>query len=168
MVFQDSPVPNRKIWEVISYSAGKKNFASVRSKVYKAAKLSYSDEFITELPEGYQTQVGERGVKLSGGQKQRLAIARALFANPKILIMDEPTSHLDTHSESLIQQALKDLSKERSFTKIIIAHRLSTVQQADQILVMDKGKLVERGNHKSLLTKKGIYAQIVAQSELKG
>ncbi|TSC66709.1 MAG: ATP-binding cassette, subfamily B, bacterial [Microgenomates group bacterium Gr01-1014_80] len=168
VVFQDSPVPNRKVWEVISYSAGKKNFASVRSKVYRAAKLAYADEFIAELPEGYQTQIGERGVKLSGGQKQRLAIARALFANPKILIMDEPTSHLDTHSESLIQQALKDLSKERSFTKIIIAHRLSTVQQADQILVMDKGKLVERGNHKTLLARKGIYAQIVAQSELKG
>lgn len=168
VVFQDSPVPNRKVWEVISYSAGKKSLSSVRSKVYRAAKLAYADEFIAELPEGYQTQIGERGVKLSGGQKQRLAIARALFANPKILIMDEPTSHLDTHSESLIQQALKDLSKERSFTKIIIAHRLSTVMAADQILVMDKGKLVERGNHKSLLAKKGIYAQIVAQSELKG
>lgn len=168
VVFQDSPVPNRKIWEVISYSAGKQNLSSIKDRVYKAAKLAYADEFISEFPDGYQTQIGERGVKLSGGQKQRLAIARALFANPKILIMDEPTSHLDTHSESLIQQALADLSKERSFTKIIIAHRLSTVQHADQILVMDKGKLVEHGTHKSLLSKNGIYASIVKQSELKG
>ncbi len=167
VVFQDSPVPNRKIWEVIAYSGGQKDFSQVRSQVYKAAKLAYADEFITELPQGYQTAVGERGVKLSGGQRQRLAIARALFASPKILIMDEPTSHLDTHSESLIQQALKDLSKERSFTKIIIAHRLSTVKNADQILVMEKGKLVERGTHKQLLEKGGVYSKIVAQSELK-
>lgn len=168
VVFQDSPVPNRKVWEVISYSGGQAEFEQVRGRVYQAAKLAYADEFITELPDGYQTQVGERGVKLSGGQRQRLAIARALFADPKILIMDEPTSHLDTHSESLIQQALKDLSKEKSFTKIIIAHRLSTVQNADQILVMEKGKVVERGTHKQLLLKNGFYAKIVAQSELKG
>lgn len=168
VVFQDSPVQNRKVWEVISYAAGKVDFPKVRNKVYQVAKLSYADEFIQELPNGYQTHVGERGVKLSGGQRQRLAIARALFAQPKILIMDEPTSHLDTHSESLIQQALKDLSKERSFTKIIIAHRLSTVQNADQILVMEKGRVVEKGTHKQLLAKGGVYAKIVAQSELKG
>ncbi len=168
VVFQDSPVPNRKIWEVISYAAGKKEFAQVKDQVIKAANLAYADEFIDELPSGYQTQIGERGVKLSGGQRQRLAIARALFAQPKILIMDEPTSHLDTHSESLIQQALKDLSKERSFTKIIIAHRLSTVKNADQILVMEKGRIVERGTHNQLLTKNAVYAKIIAQSELKG
>ena len=168
VVFQDSPVPNRKIWEVISYSAGKLDFASVRARVYEAAKQAFADEFISQLPEGYQTLVGERGVKLSGGQRQRLAIARALFAEPKILIMDEPTSHLDIHSESLIQQALKNLSKERSFTKIIIAHRLSTVKNADQILVVEKGRIVERGTHNKLLEKKGVYAKIVAQSELKG
>lgn len=168
VVFQDSPVPNRKVWEVIAYSAGVQDFSKVSKRVYEAARLAYADEFIKELPDGYQTQVGERGVKLSGGQRQRLAIARALFANPKILIMDEPTSHLDTHSESLIQQALKDLSKERSFTKIIIAHRLSTVKNADQILVMEKGKIVERGTHTQLLAKNGVYARIVAQSELKG
>ena len=168
VVFQDSPVPNRKIWEVIAYSDGKKSLQSVKKKVIEAAKLAYADEFISEFADQYQTKIGERGVKLSGGQKQRIAIARALYSNPRILIMDEPTSHLDTHSESLIQKALKDLSKERSFTKIIIAHRLSTVMAADQILVMDKGKLVEHGNHKSLLNKKGIYSQIVAQSELKG
>lgn len=168
VVFQDSPVASRKVWEVISYAAGEVEFGKVRNRVYTAAKLAYADEFINELQSGYQTQIGERGVKLSGGQRQRLAIARALFAEPKILIMDEPTSHLDTHSEGLIQQALSDLSKEKSFTKIIIAHRLSTVQHADQILVMERGKLVERGTHKSLLVKGGVYARIVAQSELKG
>lgn len=168
VVFQDSPVPNRKIWEVISYSAGRVDFGTVRNRVYAAAGQAFADEFITELPDGYQTLVGERGVKLSGGQRQRLAIARALFAEPKILIMDEPTSHLDVHSESLIQEALKNLSRERSFTKIIIAHRLSTVQNADQILVMERGRLVEKGTHKELLAKNGVYTRIVAQSELKG
>lgn len=168
VVFQDSPVQNRKVWEIISYGAGKVEFADVRKKVFQAARLAYADEFIAELPQGYQTQIGERGVKLSGGQRQRLAIARSLFTDPKILIMDEPTSHLDIHSESLIQQALKNLSSERTFTKVIIAHRLSTVKSADQILVMEKGRIVERGTHNQLLSKNGVYAKIVAQNELKG
>ncbi|MBI4036214.1 ABC transporter ATP-binding protein [Candidatus Daviesbacteria bacterium] len=168
VVFQDSPVQNRKVWEIISYGAGKVEFSDVKQKVFQAARLAYADEFIAELPQGYQTQIGERGVKLSGGQRQRLAIARSLFPQPKILIMDEPTSHLDIHSESLIQQALKDLSVERSFTKVIIAHRLSTVKNADQILVMEKGKIVEHGTHAQLLAKQGVYAKIVAQNELKG
>lgn len=167
VVFQDSPVPNRKIWEVISYSAGTREFVEVKNRVIDASKLAHAHEFISEFEEGYETQIGERGVKLSGGQKQRLAIARALFANPKILIMDEPTSHLDIVSESMIQKALEDISRERSMTKIIIAHRLSTVQKADNILVMEKGRLVEQGTHKELLDKKGIYAEVVAQSELK-
>lgn len=167
VVFQDSPVPNRRIWEVISYSAGIRDFDEVKSQVIEAAKLAHAHEFISEFEEGYETQIGERGVKLSGGQKQRLAIARALFAQPKILIMDEPTSHLDTVSESLIQKALEDISRERTMTKIVIAHRLSTVQKADQILVMEKGQLVERGTHSQLLKKGGVYSEIVAQSELK-
>lgn len=167
VVFQDSPVPNRKIWEVIAYSAGLVSFQSVKHKVIEASKLAHAHEFISELKEGYQTQIGERGVKLSGGQKQRLAIARALFNQPKILIMDEPTSHLDTISEAMIQRALEDISKQRSLTKIIIAHRLSTVQKADQILVMEKGHLVEKGAHSQLLKKAGVYANIVKQSELR-
>ncbi|MBI2314806.1 ABC transporter ATP-binding protein [Candidatus Daviesbacteria bacterium] len=168
VVFQDSPVQNRKVWEIISYGAGKADFAEVKEWVVQAARLANAEEFIAELPDGYQTQIGERGVKLSGGQRQRLAIARSLFTQPKILIMDEPTSHLDIHSESLIQQALKSLSNERSFTKVIIAHRLSTVKNADQILVMEKGRIVERGTHPQLLSKNGVYAKIVAQNELKG
>lgn len=167
VVFQDSPVPNRRIWEVIAYSAGKVSFASVKDRVIRAAQLAHAHEFILNLENGYQTEVGERGVKLSGGQKQRLAIARSLFAEPRILIMDEPTSHLDTVSEAMIQKALEDISKERSLTKIVIAHRLSTVQKADQILVMDNGKLVEQGTHSELLKMGGVYASIVAQSELK-
>ena len=167
VVFQDSPVPNRKIWEVIAYSFGQANWSSVRERVIRAAELAHAHEFISDFEDGYQTEIGERGVKLSGGQKQRLAIARALFADPKILIMDEPTSHLDTLSEAMIQKALEDISKEKTLTKIVIAHRLSTVQKADQILVMDKGKIVERGTHLELMKKKGVYSSIVAQSELK-
>ncbi len=167
VVFQDSPVPNRKIWEVIAYAAGKTSFANVKEEVITAANLAHAHEFILNLPEGYQTSVGERGVKLSGGQKQRLAIARALFANPKILIMDEPTSHLDTLSEAMIQKALVEISNQRTLTKIVIAHRLSTVQHADQILVMQSGELVEKGTHTELVKLGGVYAKIVAQSELK-
>lgn len=167
VVFQDSPVPNRKIWEVISYAAGVRELDEVKNRVITAAKLAHAHEFISEFEEGYETQIGERGVKLSGGQKQRLAIARALFASPKILIMDEPTSHLDMLSEAMIQKALEDISMERAMTKIIIAHRLSTVQKAEQILVMDRGRLVEKGTHSELLKNNGVYSLIVKQSRLK-
>lgn len=167
VVFQDSPVPNRTIWEVISYSAGEVEFEEVKERVIEAAKLAHAHEFINEFEDRYETEIGERGVKLSGGQKQRLAIARALFAKPKILIMDEPTSHLDTVSEAMIQRALEDISRERKMTKIVIAHRLSTVQKADNIIVMEKGRLIEQGTHLQLLKNNGVYSQIVAQSQLK-
>jgi ATP-binding cassette subfamily B protein/subfamily B ATP-binding cassette protein MsbA len=127
--------------------------------VIGAAKRANADEFIRELPLGYDTLIGERGVKLSGGQRQRLAIARALLADPTILILDEATSNLDTHSEQLIQSALAELYAHR--TTFVIAHRLSTVTHADLIVVMDKGRIVETGDHASLMAQAGLYHQMV-------
>ena len=123
--------------------------------VIAAAKAANAHDFIMTLPEGYETKVGERGVKLSGGQKQRIAIARVFLKNPPILVLDEATSALDLESESLIQDSLERLANDR--TTIIIAHRLSTITHADKIFVIDHGELVEEGNHESLMKKKGIY-----------
>ncbi len=120
-----------------------------------AVKYAYVNEFSDRFEDGLDTLIGERGVKLSGGQRQRLAIARAILANPKILILDEATSSLDTESESYIQESLDTLLKGR--TTLVIAHRLSTIRKADQILVIEKGKIVERGNHDGLIEKKGRY-----------
>lgn len=119
------------------------------------ARLSQSKEFIEDLPMGYDTLIGERGVRLSVGQKQRVSIARALIKNPSILIFDEATSSVDNKTEYLIQKALNEISKDR--TTLVIAHRLSTIRNADQILVIDKGKLIESGNHEILLSKNGVY-----------
>ncbi|MEM9002333.1 MAG: ABC transporter ATP-binding protein [Cyanobacteria bacterium P01_F01_bin.86] len=127
-------------------------------EVFQAAKRANAAEFIQKLPEGFETLIGDRGVLLSGGQRQRIAIARALLQGPEILILDEATSALDTVSERLVQQALEDLSKER--TTLVIAHRLSTVQNADQIAALDKGKVVEVGTHQALLGKGGYYANL--------
>lgn len=130
-------------------------------EVQKAAKIANADEFINQMPEGYQTWVGERGVNLSGGQRQRIAIARAVLLNPRILILDEATSALDSESEALVQEALERVMQDR--TVFIIAHRLATVRRADRILVMEKGRIVEEGNHAELLEKEGRYARFYAQ-----
>lgn len=127
----------------------------------EAARLAGAEEFIKRLPMGYESQIGEGGGLLSGGQKQRIAIARALVGNPRLLIFDEATSHLDTESERIIQQNLGQILKGR--TTLVIAHRLSTIRHADQILVLDRGVLVESGTHDALLKKKGYYAYLVQQ-----
>jgi ATP-binding cassette subfamily B protein len=129
-----------------------------RSEIEAAGKLAYADEFVRELPAGYDTLIGERGQKLSGGQRQRVSIARAILKNPPILVLDEATSAVDNETESLIQKSLQELSRDR--TMIVIAHRLSTIVSADEILVLDQGVLKERGRHQQLLQQKGIYAQL--------
>ena len=127
-------------------------------EVYAAARSANIHDFILSLPDRYETRVGERGFKLSGGQKQRVAIAMAILKNPKILILDEATSSLDSQSESLIQEALENVMKQR--TTFVIAHRLSTIQNADQIAVMDKGQIVETGSHSDLLASGKLYSQL--------
>jgi ABC-type multidrug transport system fused ATPase/permease subunit len=124
-------------------------------QVQEVARLANADTFIEGFPQSYDTVVGERGIKLSGGQRQRIAIARALLADPKILILDEATSSLDSESESLIQEGLERLQKGR--TVFVIAHRLSTIRKANQILVLEKGEIVERGSHAQLLASGGRY-----------
>ncbi|HEX8923225.1 MAG TPA: ATP-binding cassette domain-containing protein, partial [Patescibacteria group bacterium] len=127
-------------------------------EIRNAARSANILEFIEKLPNGWETQVGERGIKLSGGQKQRLAIARALLADPRILVFDEATSNLDSESEKKIQAALVEVSKAR--TVIIIAHRFSTIRQADKIVVLSNGSVAETGKHKELLEMDGIYAKL--------
>jgi len=127
-------------------------------KVIRATKLANLHKFIMTLPEKYETQVGERGIKLSGGQKQRLAIARMMIVDPKIIIFDEATSNLDSESEKLIQEAFWKVSKGK--TVIIIAHRLSTVKKADKIVVLKKGRIVQTGTHRQLRNKPGLYRHL--------
>jgi ATP-binding cassette, subfamily B, putative efflux pump len=131
---------------------------STREEIIQAARTAHCEEFILRFPEGYDTIVGERGIKLSGGQRQRVSIARAILASPKVLILDEATSSLDSESEEMIQDGLKTLREGR--TTFVIAHRLSTIRSADQILVMEGGEIVERGTHEQLLARDGRYRQL--------
>jgi ABC-type multidrug transport system fused ATPase/permease subunit len=131
--------------------------------LHQACREAEIHDFISSLPEGYETAVGAKGVALSGGQKQRIAIARALIRNPRVLLLDEATSNLDSETERSVQAVLERTGKGR--TMVVVAHRLATVQNADVIFVMSEGRVVESGNHSTLLRKKGIYYQMVFQSK---
>ncbi len=153
VVTQESILFNDSILNNICFGG-----AFTKEQVVEAAKIANAHSFIEELAEGYDTVIGDKGDKLSGGQRQRLCIARAVLKNPPILILDEATSALDTASEKLVQEALQKVMSHR--TSVIIAHRLSTIQHADEIIVLDKGKIVERGTHNDLISKEGIYYQL--------
>jgi ABC-type multidrug transport system fused ATPase/permease subunit len=154
MVLQDTFLFNGTVAENIAY--GRPDAGP--EEIERAARLANAQEFIQELPEGYETQIGERGVKLSGGQKQRLAIARAVLADPAILVLDEATSSVDSESEMLIQQAMERVMENR--TAFVIAHRLSTVKHADKIIALEEGRIAEVGDHASLLLQGAVYRQL--------
>jgi len=153
-VSQDTFLFDGTIAENVAYG----QFDASREEIVAAAKAADAHEFVSQLPDGYDTEVGERGVKLSGGQRQRIAIARAVLKDPEILILDEATSDVDTETERRIQESLADLSADR--TAVVIAHRLSTVRDADRILVVEDGEIVERGTHDALLERGGRYADL--------
>ena len=137
-----------------------------REEVEAAARLAQLDRFVATLPDGFDTRVGERGLKLSGGEKQRVAIARVILKRPKILIFDEATSALDSRTEQGIQASLRELAQ--GHTSLVIAHRLSTITDADEILVLDGGRIVERGDHPALLRQQGLYASMWARQQAAG
>jgi len=161
MVSQEAILFNDSIFNNIAFGQPDAD----KEEVIRAAKIANAHEFIVNQENGYDTVIGDRGMKLSGGQRQRLTIARAIFKNPPILILDEATSALDTESEKLVQEALDNLMQNR--TTIVIAHRLSTIQHANDIVVMDKGEIAERGTHDELIAKDGIYRKLVEMQEFK-
>lgn len=135
-----------------------------QKRVEQAADFAFAHDFVSKLPEGYNTRIGERGGLLSGGQKQRIAIARSIISEPKVLLLDEATSALDPHAEGIVQKALDNVSKDR--TTIVIAHKLATIREADNIVVMAKGQILEQGTHSSLLAANGAYARLVQAQTL--
>jgi subfamily B ATP-binding cassette protein MsbA len=154
VVLQDNFLFDGTVAENIRYGSPHASLADVE----RVSRVAHAHEFIEEFDLGYETVVGERGVRLSGGQRQRVAIARAILANPKILLLDEATSSLDSESEALIQDGLRSLRHGR--TTFVIAHRLSTIRSADQILVLEGGEIVERGTHAELIALGGRYRQL--------
>ena len=151
---QDTSLFHRTIYENIAYG----NPQASKKQVLEASKKAYADDFISEMPNAYESMVGDRGIKVSGGQRQRIAVARAILKNAPILILDEATSALDSESEQFIQKSMKSLMRGK--TVIAIAHRLSTLKEMDRIIVMSKGKIIEQGKPEELLKRKGTYARL--------
>ena len=162
VVQQDVYLFSGSVYENIAYGRP----GASRQEVVEAAKLAGAHEFIEELKDGYDTYVGERGVKLSGGQKQRISIARVFLKAPKVLLLDEATAALDNESEHLVSESLEKLAKGR--TTLTIAHRLTTIHGADRILVLSGSRIVEEGNHETLMAKKGIYYQLYTSASIGG
>ena len=161
VVTQETELFALTVEENIAYGLDKEEYTM--EDVITAAKKAYAHDFICEMKDGYQTRIGERGNRLSGGQRQRLAIARVFLRRPRIILLDEATSALDENSQEAVQQALSNLIAESQATVVLVAHRLSTVINADSICVIDKGTVLEQGNHEELVAKGGVYASMVAK-----